>query len=153
MSLKRTRTSLPGFPMSLSTSSQTCSGATFIWPETWSATTESRYLAPFLVSATTMSWRIPEAMKTLRTPSTEDTSSSSLICPEWSIGSLGHGLPPRHLLSSHLPFACFLAHSMPYMLAVGPPTSRMTPSNPGEEAILRTSSMMEPSDLETTVVP
>lgn len=139
--------------MSLRTSSHTCSGATFSWPEVCSSTMRPRYSLPWGPSATTMSCLIPDATYTLLTPSTEDIPSRRRICLEWSMGSLGHGRPPRHLLSSHLPTAGFLAHSMPYMLAVGPPTSLMTPSNPGEAAILRTSSRIDPSDLLTTVVP
>lgn len=100
-----------------------------------------------------MSCLMPEAMNTCLTPSTDDTSLSRAICPEWSMGILGHGEPPRHLRSSHLPLRSFLEHSMPYMFAVGPPTSRMTPSNPGADAMRRTSRIMESCDLETTVVP
>ena len=58
-----------------------------------------------------------------------------------------------HLLSMHGPSFCFLAHSKPYMLAVGPPTSLNTPSNPGLDAIFLASLRIDSSLLETTVLP
>ena len=45
------------------------------------------------------------------------------------------------------------AHSKPYMLAVGPPTSLIMPLNPFLEAILSTSRIMEASLLLVTVLP
>ena len=95
---------------------------------------------------------MPEFTKTLLTPSTSEMELRRSIWAEWSIPSLGHG-PSRHLLSSHLPTVHFFLHSMPYMLAVGPPTSWMTPLNPFFEAILPTSASMESLERETTVVP
>ena len=83
----------------------------------------------------------------------EDILRSRSIWREWSMGSLGQGLEPRQRLSVHLPLVSLIRHSMPYMLAVGPPTSWMTPLKPGLEAILSASDTMDSSDLETTVVP
>ena len=100
-----------------------------------------------------MSWRTPELTNTFRTPSTSEIDSRRSTCAVWSMGSMGQGLDPRHLLSSHLPLARFLAHSMPYMLAVGPPTSWMTPLNPGADAMRRASLIIDSLLLETTVVP
>lgn len=69
------------------------------------------------------------------------------------MGSLGQGCDPRQRLSSHLPFAIFFGHSMPYMFAVGPPTSWKVPLNPGLEAMRLASSRMDPSERDTTVEP
>lgn len=66
---------------------------------------------------------------------------------------MGHGLLPRHLLSLHAPLADFTPQSMPYMLAVGPPTSWTIPLKPFLEAMRSTSATMESSDLLTTVLP
>lgn len=100
-----------------------------------------------------MSYLMPEFTKTCLTPGTSEILRSRSVCPEWSMGRWGQGLDPRHLRSVHLPDFSLRGHSMPYMLAVGPPTSWMTPLNPGLDAMRPTSLRMDSSDLETTVVP
>lgn len=67
--------------------------------------------------------------------------------------SPGQGRSPRHGLSVHAPILSFWRHSMPYMLAVGPPTSLIIPLNPGLEANPLTSLRTDSSDLDTTVLP
>lgn len=152
MPLNLRSTSHPGFPISFRTSSHTCSGAIFICPETCLETRRSRYSSPFLLSATIMSCLMPEFTKTLFTPSISDIERRRSIWAEWSIPSFGQG-PSRHLLSSHLPTEVFFLHSMQYMLAVGPPTSWMTPLKPFLDAILSASARMDPLERDTTVVP
>lgn len=55
MRLKSLSSLVPGFPMYLSTESEVCSGATFIWPDTWSSTMRLRYSSPCFLSARIMS--------------------------------------------------------------------------------------------------
>ena len=154
ISLNSNNESLEGLPIIFRTSSEMCSGATFICPDTCPLEMSSlRYSSPCSLSARIRSYLIPDAMKTFFTPLTAEILLRRSICLEWS-GLSALQMPGyMHLLSLHGPDLCFLKHSKPYMLAVGPPTSRMTPSNFGFDARRSTSLMMDSSLLDTTVRP
>ncbi len=100
-----------------------------------------------------MSYLMPELTNTFLTPGTALILFSRAICLPWSICSDGHGESPRQDLSWQAPCFSLRAHSIPYMLAVGPPTSCMMPLKCGSDAMRSTSLMMESSERETTVLP
>ena len=74
---------------------------------------------------------MPEATKTRLMRGSLRRRSSRRISGAWSGFRVRQTLGSMQCLSSHGPLASFLAHSKPYMLAVGPPTSRMVPLKSG----------------------
>ena len=119
------------------TRSETCSGATLRCPEMWSSQTRARYSRS---PGPIRSYLIPDAMKTCFTPGISRRRSSRRSCSLWLRSSTGQSMQRR---SGQVPASSHRSQWIPYMFAVGPPTSWTTPVNSGIAAIRSTSRTIE----------